>query len=42
MNATQERLERLCAPQLAQLAADAALAALIERLRSDDRKRPAA
>jgi hypothetical protein len=42
MNATTERLLRLCAPQLQQLAADAALAALIERLRTDERQRPAA
>ena len=42
MNATTERLMRLCAPQLAQLAADAALVALVERLRTDDRQRPAA
>jgi hypothetical protein len=34
---TRRRLFALCAPQLAQLAADAALAALVNRLR-DERK----
>ena len=38
MNATTDRLLRLCAPQLAQLAADAALAALVARVRSDRRE----
>lgn len=38
MNATTERLLRLCAPQLQQIAADAALAALVARVRDGRRE----
>lgn len=38
MSATAARLYRLCAPQLAQIAADAALAALVARVRQDHRE----
>lgn len=38
MNATTARLYRLCAPQLAQIAADAALAELVARVRLDTRE----
>lgn len=42
MNATTARLYRLCAPQLAALEAEAALAALAARVRQDATTRSAA
>jgi hypothetical protein len=38
MNATTARLYRLCAAQVAQLAADEALRALVARVQTDSRR----